>query len=423
MRGMLGVRMVGRSGQTSGVILVTDKEQGDFTEEDESLLRQLATIASLALQHVEARIALEESDRSKNHFLAILSHELRNPLAPIRNSVYILDRATPGGDQARRAQGVIERQVTQLTRLVDDLLDVTRVARGKIQLRCERLDLREVVRRAVEDQRVGFTRQAVEVELAVLARPVWVLADRTRVAQIVGNLLENAAKFTEPGGRATVSVEENAAMAHAIVRVRDTGAGIAPEILPRIFEPFMQGDATLDRSKGGLGLGLALVKGLTEMHGGTVSVESEGVGRGATFAVRLPSVDAASASDELQPAAGRVPPRRILVVEDNADSAQTLREVLELAGHTVEVALSGTEGVDKGRSFRPEVVLCDIGLPGMNGYDVARVFRADAELRGAKLVALSGYAAPDDLAKSRSAGFDAHVAKPATVEALARVLA
>jgi PAS domain S-box-containing protein len=423
MRGLLGVPMRARDGRTSGLILVTDKERGDFTEEDESLLRQLATVASLALQHVEARISLEAADRHKDEFLAMLSHELRNPLAPIRNSLHVLDRAPPGGEQARRAQAVIDRQVAHMTRLVDELLDVTRISHGKIQLQREPLDLAEIVGRAVDDHRPAFVASGVSLQVAVPAEPVRVYGDRTRVAQVIDNLLQNAAKFTPEAGLVTVSVEANERLGQAIARVRDTGAGIAPDMLPRLFQPFTQAETTLARTKGGLGLGLALVKALVEMHGGAVSVESEGVGRGAEFTVRFP-LDAGSPRAAGRPPGERAagPARRVLVIEDNVDGAETLREVLELSGHAVEVAHSGAAGIEKARGFGPEVVLCDIGLPGMDGYEVARRMRADPAFGSATLVALTGYAGPEDVARARDAGFDHHLAKPPSVEELERAI-
>jgi two-component system CheB/CheR fusion protein len=415
--------MLSRAGQVSGMILVTDKEQGDFTEEDESLLKQLATVASLALQHVEARISLEGADRHKNQFLAMLSHELRNPLAPIRNSLHLLGRAAPGDEQARRAQAVIERQVAHLTRLVDDLLDVTRISRGKVQLKREPLDLAEAVRRAIEDHRPAFAASGLELHVAIPGGAIPIDGDRTRIAQVLDNLLQNAAKFTPAGGEVAVSVEANGRLGMAVVRVRDTGAGIAPEMLPRLFEPFTQADTTLDRSKGGLGLGLALARGLVEQHGGTVSVASEGLGRGAEFTVRLPIRSGPAPRPTPVPAlGGAARPRRVLLVEDNVDAAETLREVLELEGHVVEVAYSGPAGIDKARHFRPEVVLCDIGLPGMDGYDVARRLRAEPALGDVVLVALTGYAGPDDVARSLEAGFDHHLAKPPSLDQLGLVL-
>jgi PAS domain S-box-containing protein len=368
--------------------------------------------------------ALREADRQKNQFLAVLSHELRNPLAPIRNSLYLMQRAAPGSQQARHAQAVIERQTGHMARLIDDLLDVTRITRGKIRLQRQRLDLNDLAQRAIEDHRTLFLRSGVR--LAVLPAPggnVWIDGDRTRLAQVVGNLLQNAAKFTPHGGETIVSVRADPAARQATLVIRDTGAGIEPELLPRLFRTFTQGDATLDRSKGGLGLGLALVKGLVEMHGGSVSAASGGSGEGATFTIHLPLAAAATGLEPLQPSVGSAgSPHRVLVIEDNDDAADTLREALELDAHVVEVAYSGREGIEKARAFHPEVVLCDIGLPEMDGYEVARAMRADPELGRVGLVAVSGYAQPEDVAMSKEAGFDAHLAKPPSIEALERTL-
>jgi PAS domain S-box-containing protein len=423
MRGLLGARLSGQAGKANGMLLVTDKEQGEFTAEDESLLRQLATLASLALQHIEARTALEESDRQKNQFLGVLSHELRNPLAPIRNSLFILERAEPGGEQALHAKRVIDRQVAHMSRLVDDLLDMTRISRGMVQLKRERLDACDVARRAAEDHRSTFARNGLELALDLPERPLWIDGDQTRVAQIIGNLLHNSAKFTEAGGKVSLLVEESASLQQAIIRVRDTGIGIAPEMAPRLFDGFTQADTTLDRGKSGLGLGLALVKGLVEMHGGTVSVESEGLGKGAEFTVCVP-LEAARTPvvAPVRRAASSDGARRVLVIEDNVDSADSLRDVLALRRHTVEVAYSGAEGLEKARSFKPDVVLCDIGLPVIDGYEVARTMRADPELGRIPLIALTGYALTEDVARARAAGFDGLLAKPADIDALERVL-
>jgi two-component system CheB/CheR fusion protein len=367
--------------------------------------------------------ALREADRRKNEFLGMLSHELRNPLSPIRNSLYILGRAAPGGEQARRALAVIDRQVQHTTRLVDDLLDVTRISRGKVRLQRERVDLGELARRTVEDHRDLFAHIGVRLEVRIAAEPVVVNADATRISQVIGNLLQNAAKFTRRGGETTLAVEQNDGF--AVVTVRDTGAGIAPEVLRRLFEPFVQADSTLDRSTGGLGLGLALVKGLAELHGGTVTAHSEGVGTGATFTVRLP-LDRRRAPRLTVVPAGRAPPgpaRRVLVIEDNSDAAQSLKEALELNGHVVDVASTGSDGLDKVRGLDPDVVLCDIGLPGMDGFEVARRIRADPGCRGVALIALSGYAQAEDLERSKEAGFDLHLAKPPDLETLERAIA
>jgi two-component system CheB/CheR fusion protein len=368
-----------------------------------------------------ANALLTEADRRKDAFLASLSHELRNPLAPIANSLYVLDHAAPGGEQADRAKQVICRQVLQLSNLVNDLLDVTRIARGKATLQKERLELNEVVRRAVEDNRSLFDRAGVRLELASEACAIRMVADRTRIVQIVGNLLQNSAKFTHRGGRTRVSV---AVLAHqAVVRVVDDGVGIAPETVALLFQPFTQAAQTLDRSRCGLGLGLALVKGLVELHGGTVSAHSEGLGCGTEMVVRLPVEASTALQDEESPSPVTRCRRRVLIIEDNADTAASLSEVLGFGQHEVAIAHDGPDGLAQARAFRPDVVLCDIGLPGMSGYDVARVFREDEELRGTVLVALSGYALPEDVLRAAEAGFACHLAKPPSLEKLEALLA
>lgn len=370
----------------------------------------------------EAEDALIEADRRKDDFLAVLSHELRNPLSPICNGLYILDRVDPTGDHAKRARATIERQVTQLTRLIDDLLDVTRISRGKIRLHLRHVDLNQLVRSTIEDHRAMFADAQISLDVVPAPHEVWVDADATRIAQIIGNLLHNAAKFTPPGGTTRVSVQAEGE--DAVLRVRDDGAGLAPEIVPHLFEPFMQADRTLDRSKGGLGLGLMLVKGLVDMHGGSVTVASKGPGKGTEFTIRLPVARAAASADESGRGASSPPEaRRVLVIEDNVDAANSLREALELGPNTVQVAHDGLEGLEKARAFAPDVVICDIGLPGMDGYTVARSMRESPELRAISLVALTGYASPDDLAKSRQAGFDRHLAKPPDIEALENIVA
>lgn len=364
---------------------------------------------------------LRESDRRKDEFLATLSHELRNPLAPISNSLYVLDRAAPGGAQAKRAKDVIDRQVAHLSRLVNDLLDVTRITRNKIPLQRERADLRDVVRRSVEDQRSLFDGRQLVLEADLPEEAILVDADTTRMAQVVDNLLQNAAKFTRRGGRTRVSVSTDPPRAQAVVRVSDTGAGMTAETIAGLFRPFVQADHTLDRSGGGLGLGLALVKGLVELHGGEVSAHSDGLGHGAEFVVRLPLAGGAGPRAEL---AGAPPPApaRILLIEDHVDAAESLREVLELSGHEVFVAHDGPEGIAKARACRPAFVLCDVGLPGMDGYAVARAFRRDDDLKRIHLVALSGYALPEDLQRATEAGFERHLAKPPDLAALAAIL-
>jgi signal transduction histidine kinase/ActR/RegA family two-component response regulator len=424
-----------KNGQVVGALTLYSNQRAAFDSEQVELLLALAADVSYALDAIEAErlrgeteralrqseAELRDADARKNEFLAMLSHELRNPLAPIKNSLYILANVRGDGEQARRAEAVIERQVTHLTTLVDDLLDVTRVTRGKIRLDKEHLDLDEVVGRTVEDHRNLFARAGVKLALRPSGARLRVHADRTRLTQVVGNLLQNAAKFTPKGGTATVSVESRGD-AQAAVRICDTGVGIGADILPHLFEPFTQADRTLDRSKGGLGLGLALVKGLVEMHDGRVAARSEGPGKGAEFEVVLPTASGVAA---VYPPIAPAPtqPRRVLVIEDNRDAADSLCEVLDLLNHSAMVAYSGDEGLEKARAHKPDVVLCDIGLPGMDGHQVARAIRADATLSATTLVALTGYAAPEDLARSKESGFDYHLAKPPSIEAIEQVLA
>jgi two-component system CheB/CheR fusion protein len=368
-----------------------------------------------------ANLRLAEEDRRKNEFLAMLSHELRNPLMPIRNGLYVLERSAAGSEQAGRAMVVIRRQTAQLARLVDDLLDLTRISRNKIQLQHRRLDLNELVRRTVDDHRSLFEEKGIRLETTFGAERLPVNGDEARLTQVIGNLMHNAAKFTQPRGEVQVAIEASGTRAR--LRVADNGAGIEPAILRRLFQPFMQAETTLDRTRGGLGLGLALVKGLVEMHGGEVSASSEGPGTGAAFVVELP-LDTRPETRSEAPTLPSVPrKRKVLVIEDNTDAAESLRAVLELQGHDVEVAGDGPSGLALARAGRPEVVLCDIGLPGMDGFEVARALRAEPSATSAYLVALTGYALPEDLQRAASAGFDRHLAKPASPEAIERVLA
>jgi PAS domain S-box-containing protein len=364
--------------------------------------------------------ALSEADERKNEFLGVLSHELRNPLTPIRNCLDILHRATPGGDQDRRARIVIDRQLNQLTRLVDDLLDVTRISRGKIRLQTTRLDLVDLVRKAVDDHRTLLEEREVAVELP--APPLWVMGDPIRLAQTIGNLLQNAAKFTPKGGRISISLAR--AGTRAVVEVADTGLGIGPDLLPHLFEPFAQAEHSLARPLGGLGLGLALVKGLIEQHGGTVKASSEGPGKGARFTLDLPTDEQVpSAPDAQSPQAKTGKGLKVLVIEDNVDAADSLATVLDLDGYDVRVSYSARDGIAKARQSRPDVLLCDIGLPETNGYDVARAFRGDPSLRDVFLVALTGYAGPEDQHRAAEAGFHRHFPKPPNLAALEQLLA
>jgi PAS domain S-box-containing protein len=371
----------------------------------------------------KAEEALREADNQKNRFLAVLSHELRNPLAPIHNSLYILDRAVPGGEQANRARAVIARQVSQLTRLVDDLLDVTRIVSGKLRLQRARFDLAQMIRRTADDHRNMFAEAGNDIEVQAGTEPMWMMGDESRMAQATGNLLSNSVKFTEGGGRVVLALTFDRETTTGVIRIQDTGIGVHPDLLPRLFEPFVQADSSLDRTKSGLGLGLALVKSVVDLHGGTVKAYSEGPGKGTAFEIRVP-VDAqpVPAADLRQRRSNRPSPRRVLVIEDNVDAADSLRDLLEFGAHRVEVAYSGPDGIQRAKTFRPDVVFCDIGLPGMDGYEVARAIRADPALRSTHLVALSGYAHPEDLKRAEAAGFDGHIAKPAGPDRIEEVL-
>jgi PAS domain S-box-containing protein len=369
----------------------------------------------------EAEEALREVNRRKDDFIATLSHELRNPLAPIRNSAYVLEYADPSGEQASRARSVIQRQAEHLTRLVDDLLDVTRVASGKIELRRARVDLREIVSRAGDDLRAVLHDRGVALRTDYPEASVWADADATRIAQVVGNLLHNAGKFSRRGDEVALSLMARGGTAE--IRVRDTGAGIDPALLPHVFDRFVQGKRTLAMTEGGLGLGLALVKGIAELHGGNVSVESLGTDRGAEFIVRLPLAPATATQSATDRAARRAASsRRVLVVDDNTDAAHSLADLIGLLGHRVDVAYDGPSAIAKARADPPEVVLCDIGLPGMSGYEVAQALRT-LGAGATRLIALSGYAQPEDVKKALDAGFDAHLAKPPSLDDIERLLA
>jgi len=359
-----------------------------------------------------AEEALRAANRAKDEFLGMLSHELRNPLAPIQNSLYILDHAEPTSQAARRAKEIARRQLAHLTRLVDDLLDVTRIVWGKVELRSTDLDLAELTQRIGDDHRDLMRQRGIRFDIETPSEQVWVNGDETRLTQVVGNLLQNAARFTGEGGLVAVSVVPMRGIVE--VRVRDTGSGIDPELLANIFTPFVQGKQSLARTEGGLGLGLALVKGLVELHGGTVAATSAGRDQGSVFTVRLPLAPPAPASAGLLRQESRAtPPLRVLVVDDNKDAAESLADVVRMLGHKAEVAFDGWTAVEGVKSNPPDIVLCDIGLPGMSGYQVARALRADQRLDSVQLIAVSGYARPEDRQRALDAGFAEHIAKPA----------
>jgi signal transduction histidine kinase len=416
--------------RTLGVISLSMAESGRrYGEADLAFAQELARRAALAIDNARLYSAVQEADRHKDEFLAMLAHELRNPLAPIRNANQVLRLIGPPEPSLEKARGMIERQVQHLTRLVDDLLDVSRITRGKISLHREPLDLATVVARAAEESRPLLDARGHELTLTLPPEPVPVLGDATRLVQVLANLLTNAAKYTPNGGHVGVTVARKDGEAAA--RVKDDGVGIAPELLPRVFDLFIQGDRSLARSEGGLGIGLTLVKRLVELHGGTVTVQSDGPGTGSEFTVRLPLLkeEAAGKKDEkggdssfvLRPSSLRS--RRVLVVDDNLDAAESLAMLLKVEGHEVRTASDGPAALDVAATFRPEVVFLDLGLPRMDGYEVARRLRAQPNAAGVLLVALTGYGQEEDRRRSEEAGFDAHLIKPADPEAVQQLLA
>jgi PAS domain S-box-containing protein len=370
--------------------------------------------------HVRARNALQDADRQKDEFLAMLAHELRNPLAPIQNASSLLAALTLAEPRAQFSVGVIKRQVTQLTRLVDDLLDVSRITQGRIELKREPLELGAIIAQAIEVVDSLFREQRHKVSIAAGYQPLYVLGDNARLVQCVGNVLTNSAKYTDPDGE--IKIRSFSSGANAVLQVTDNGVGISPELLPRIFDLFVQSERTLDRSQGGLGIGLSVVKRLIEMHGGSVVARSEGLGRGTTFEIRLPLIQRPRAAIDLQPEL-RMPGQRILIVDDNVDAADTLALLLELEGHETQAVYLSTEAVERAMWFKPDVVLLDIGLPVMNGYQLAQKFRSTPDLAGVRLIALTGYGKSEDQQRTKAAGFDDHLVKPVDAATLKSALA
>lgn len=369
---------------------------------------------------VLARRELEIADRQKNEFLAMLAHELRNPLAPIRNASEILARTPSPDATTTEAIGVVSRQVGHLTRLVDDLLDVARITQGRIELRRRPLELGTVVAHAIETVGPLLQEKRHDVSVTPSYEPLWVSADSARLVQCVANILTNAAKYTNPGGQ--VRIQQRKVGAEAVLTISDDGAGVPPALLPRLFDLFVQSDRTLDRAQGGLGIGLAVVKRLVEMHDGRVSAASAGVGRGATFEIRLPLV---ASIEHASPAATPAPSprRRVLVVDDNEDAANSLAMLLDLAGHEAKAVYTPTAALAEVAAFEPDVVLLDIGLPEMDGYEVAARLRALPSQLPLRLIALTGYGQAEDRARALQAGFDDHLVKPVDFAALERTLA
>jgi len=398
-----------------------ERANAELAQRNAELVREVA-------ERKRAQGALQEADRRKNEFLAMLSHELRNPLAAISNAVRLLQISPPADPQAAPARDVLGRQVAHLVRLIDDLLDVSRITSGKITLRSEPVDIRTVVGRAVETAQPLIAARRQQLVVSVPPDPIIVEGDPIRLAQVLAKLLSNAVKYTGEGGRIRV-VAKTAPGDHgeeAAIKVEDSGMGIAPEMLPRIFDLFSQAEHPRD-GQGGLGIGLALVRELVALHDGSVEASSAGVGQGAEFAVRLPLARALGAELPERPAvrssarpARRM--RRVLVVDDNRDSAESLAALLGMLGHEVDQAYDGPAALETARTRFPDLVLLDIGMPGMSGHEVARRIRAEPALVGTTLIALTGYGTAEDRHESRAAGFDGHLVKPIDFEALQRII-
>jgi len=363
--------------------------------------------------------ALRETSRRKDEFLSMLAHELRNPLAPLMYGIDLLSMPDTNPETIARTREMLGRQVQHMAHIIEDLLDVSRITRGKLTVEREQLDLAHLVRQTVDDRRGTLADAGLTIDADLPTAPIWVSGDSTRLTQLVDNVLDNARKFTASGGRVTVRVAVDPARREASVVISDTGIGIEPALLPHVFDAFEQAEQSLDRSRGGLGLGLAVAKGLIELHGGAISVVSAGKDRGAEFTIRIPTESApAESANVLADVAPAAKPLHILIVEDNADSADILKTLLEYHGYRVSVAYSGPAGVSAAKSGRPDVVLCDIGLPGMDGYAVADALRQSPETVEATLIAVTGYGRESDKRKALESGFDLHLVKPVNAQQL-----
>jgi signal transduction histidine kinase/DNA-binding response OmpR family regulator len=398
LRGLLAAPIVGQGGEVLGAVALADRLDGEFTEEDEAVLVQLARSTAVAVEKLRLAQALRDADRRRDEFLAILAHELRNPLAPIRSALAVLaDRDVSDATRAQ-LQGVLTRQVRHLARIADDLLDVARIAGDKLTIRRETVELAHVVALAVE-----ATRQFVEAKrhtlfVDVASEPIALDADPLRLSQALANILDNAARYTGEGGRIRLTAGRD--RDEVVIRIVDNGVGIAPDMLPRMFDPFTHANAGPARPGGGLGVGLALARKFVELHGGRVAVTSPGPGLGSEFVVRVPA------------APRRLAARRVLVVDDNADGLDMVVLLLERFGHVVATAKDGIQAVEVARAFKPEVMLLDLSLPGRDGHEVARILREEFPKGKLWLVAMSGYGRDEDRQRTREAGFDDHLVKP-----------
>ncbi|MGV3486917.1 MAG: ATP-binding protein, partial [Planctomycetaceae bacterium] len=411
----LAVPLAAHGGKNLGAVQLARRDGRDFSSEDELVLQQLAAVASAGIENARLYEQVREQDRRKDEFLATLAHELRNPLAPIRTGLSVLRLAPPEERLAPEILEVMERQVEHMVRLIDDLLDVSRITRGMVELKRGHVEIRKIFDAAIEVSRSIIEAAEHQLIVSIPDEPLVIDADATRMAQVISNLLNNAAKYTPHGGRIELSAQPEG---HELtILVRDNGTGIAPEMLSKVFEMFTQVGHTLELAQGGLGIGLGLVSKLVAMHGGTVTAQSDGLDQGSLFTVRLPLAVGESTGTDVTRSGSTTTPsqvisRRILVVDDNTDGAQVLSLLLERAGHTTSMAHNGRTALEVARQFRPEVVFLDIGLPEMNGYEVAQRLRAEYGSEDLTLVALTGWGTEADRRRSRDAGFDHHFTKP-----------
>lgn len=423
LRSYMGVPLSVR-GKVLGVVTFIAAESGRrYDATNLASAEDLAHRAAVAIENARLYQEVREADRKKDEFLAILGHELRNPLAPISNALHILKLPRANGQLLEQAREMMERQVQHMVRLVDDLLDVSRIVRGKVELRREPIDLAAVVARAVETAQPLIDAEGHELTVTLPPEPLLVSGDLVRLAQVVGNLLNNSARYTDRGGK--IEIEGRRAGDRAMLIVRDTGIGIAPEILPRIWDLFVQADRRMKHAQGGMGIGLALVKGLVELHGGTVEARSGGKGKGSEFVVNLPLVTHGQVEGTPRPEedpAARGVSQRVLIVDDNIDAAESLAMILRLSGHQAQVAHDGTTALKLAETDPPAVAFLDIGMPGMDGYELARRFKVNPALQNVYLVALTGWGQEEDRRRTREAGFDAHEVKPVSFEALQKLM-
>ncbi len=413
-----------KAGRLVAMMAVHQRTPRRWSAEEIALVDAVVERCWAHIERVRSTEALREADRHKSAFLATLAHELRNPLAPIRNGIEILRMGEGQPAMLAKVRAMMARQVDHMVHLVNDLLDIARVSTGKVALKVERVELQAIVASAVETSQPLLDGGRHTLSVRVPERPVWLDVDVVRISQVLSNLLSNAAKYTPPGGQ--VTVEGFTEGGQAVIRVLDTGIGIPHEAMGSIFDMFTQVTRSLDRSKGGLGIGLSLVRHLVMLHGGTVGVDSAGPGRGSCFTVRLPLAAqgaAAPAAEGAAASANAAAKLRILVADDNRDAADTLAALLAAGGHAVRTVYDGRQAVQAAPDFAPDLAFLDIGMPGMDGYQTARALRAVPQLAGLRLAALTGWGASEDRARSREAGFDHHLLKPAGPEQLAEVLA